>query len=386
MFIFAEVFPVLHLYQKKKRMSESRNLFIDNVDLREIPNENALAKLFGQYGALCHVRLIKRESLRATAFVNYLRFEDAAKALNNLDSLRVGSHRLRVEWAKSTPKVSLPVYVPKWQEKADYIRALALKNPNQVVVPEFNTLLPEARYLMDMTAQAVAKHGPVFEAIIMKREADNTAFKMFLEAPEGNPCRVYYQWRVYSLLQGDTLTEWRTAPFQIFHDGPVWFPPPCDVNKHLLAERPSVAASLSDIEREELFKVLRKVTTTVSDVFAVSSFILERPHVMSDTIEILVDSLTGDKTSFPLRLARLYVINDVLHNGRQNHQLRSFIGALQPKLPEIMKALYGGAMKAQDQQKALQLVDATVQTWEKSLVYPSAFVCELMRLRTSVVG
>ena len=36
---------------------------------------------------------------------------------------------------------------------------------------------------------------------------------------------MYYRWKLYSLMQGDTVTRWRTEPFKMVQGGPVWVPP-----------------------------------------------------------------------------------------------------------------------------------------------------------------
>ena len=36
---------------------------------------------------------------------------------------------------------------------------------------------------------------------------------------------VYYRWRLYSILQGDPKNKWRTEPFHMFDEGPIWVPP-----------------------------------------------------------------------------------------------------------------------------------------------------------------
>lgn len=42
---------------------------------------------------------------------------------------------------------------------------------------------------------------------------------------QGTEDNNYYRWRVYSLCQGDTLTNWRIEPFQMNPNGFIWFPP-----------------------------------------------------------------------------------------------------------------------------------------------------------------
>ena len=42
---------------------------------------------------------------------------------------------------------------------------------------------------------------------------------------QGTEDNNFYRWRVYSLCQGDTLTNWRIEPFQMNPNGFIWFPP-----------------------------------------------------------------------------------------------------------------------------------------------------------------
>lgn len=81
--------------------------------------------------------------------------------------------------------------------------------------------------LLDVVASAVARGGPSVEEELAKKEENNPHFQ-FLQSKWDAPHLVYYRWRLYSLLQGDTLTSWRTEPYQI-EQGPqayVWVPPP----------------------------------------------------------------------------------------------------------------------------------------------------------------
>ncbi|EKF39041.1 hypothetical protein MOQ_000737 [Trypanosoma cruzi marinkellei] len=80
---------------------------------------------------------------------------------------------------------------------------------------------------LDLVAFYVVQGGPTAEEEIMKREENNSHFA-FLHAPWNDPMQLYYRWRLYSLLQGDTLLKWRTEPYQIErgNEAYVWVPPP----------------------------------------------------------------------------------------------------------------------------------------------------------------
>lgn len=81
--------------------------------------------------------------------------------------------------------------------------------------------------LMDLLAAAVARGGPTVEEEVAKREETNPDFA-FLQVEWKDPRSRYYRWRLYSLLQGDTLTKWRTDPFQLIAETEAyaWKPPP----------------------------------------------------------------------------------------------------------------------------------------------------------------
>ncbi|KPI83704.1 hypothetical protein ABL78_7255 [Leptomonas seymouri] len=87
----------------------------------------------------------------------------------------------------------------------------------------------EQTTLMDLLAMMVVQGGPTTEEEIVKREVTrrNPAFA-FLGEKFNNPCLLYYRWRLYSLLQQDTLLDWRTAPFQMerARRAYVFVPPP----------------------------------------------------------------------------------------------------------------------------------------------------------------
>lgn len=41
-----------------------------------------------------------------------------------------------------------------------------------------------------------------------------------------SPAHIYYRWKLFSLLQGDTTTEWHQKEFRMFKTGSIWKPPP----------------------------------------------------------------------------------------------------------------------------------------------------------------
>jgi len=77
--------------------------------------------------------------------------------------------------------------------------------------------------LINRTVEFVIREGPMFEAMIMNREMSNPSFSFLFE--NRSPEHLYYRWRLFSLLQGDTKESWSCKDFQMFKGGPVWRPP-----------------------------------------------------------------------------------------------------------------------------------------------------------------
>jgi len=40
-----------------------------------------------------------------------------------------------------------------------------------------------------------------------------------------SPAHIYYRWKLFSILQGDSTQRWRTEDFRMFKGGPIWRPP-----------------------------------------------------------------------------------------------------------------------------------------------------------------
>eukprot|EP01130_Rhizamoeba_saxonica_P012847 TRINITY_DN545_c0_g1_i1.p1 TRINITY_DN545_c0_g1~~TRINITY_DN545_c0_g1_i1.p1 ORF type:complete len:347 (-),score=74.48 TRINITY_DN545_c0_g1_i1:762-1802(-) len=77
--------------------------------------------------------------------------------------------------------------------------------------------------IIDHTAKFVMQNGSAFEGFLMNAKRNDIRFSFLYNV--SSPSNIYYKWRVYSLLQGDTLNLWRLCPFQLFHGGPEWIPP-----------------------------------------------------------------------------------------------------------------------------------------------------------------
>ena len=81
--------------------------------------------------------------------------------------------------------------------------------------------------VIDKLATAVLKHGYCFEKFVADNEADNPDYAFLAETDSEE--HLFYRWRLHALSQGDSLTRWRTTPYQVQTTGAHWVPPPMPV-------------------------------------------------------------------------------------------------------------------------------------------------------------
>jgi U2-associated protein SR140 len=93
-----------------------------------------------------------------------------------------------------------------------------------VIKPPFDVAVMTAA---DRVAEFVKADGWALEQLILEREMSNPMFAFLHETQ--SPDHAYYRWRAYSLAQGDTLEKFRTKPFRMYENGPIWQPPECPI-------------------------------------------------------------------------------------------------------------------------------------------------------------
>lgn len=117
--------------------------------------------------------------------------------------------------------------------------------------------------LIDGVAQCVAVHGFEFEVSLMESEHANPSYN-FLFSFHAVQDHQYYQWRTFSLAQGDSMTAWSTEPFQMISNGPVWIPPALPARARSRSASPvrggAMRRELSDRDFDFLGELLRGYT------------------------------------------------------------------------------------------------------------------------------
>ena len=271
---------------------------------------------------------VTKEGLSCTATVVFMEragYEAALSAFMSAD----------IEGVKVVSEACVPTripVVPYYIEVAHLNeKELSEKHPNLPIVRVNLKLEPVKRVLMDKVAAYVVKYGKQFELGIAAREVDNPCFG-FLRTPYTSKEHTYYKWRLYSMLRGDTLQKWRTAPFQMFLGGAVWIPPPCT------GEFLPQLSRLNDAKREELFGVLRGMDSAVGSVRDAMIFCLDNAKFAGDIVHILYDSMSLYGTPWRVRVSRLYVLSDVLFNASSSApHAAGFTSHIEERLPFVIK-------------------------------------------------
>lgn len=233
------------------------NLYLGNLCPKI--SEQQLMELFGKYGPLASIKIMwprseeEKSRGRNCGFVAYMSRRDAERALKHLNGRSVMSYEMKLGWGKSVPITSHPIFIPpalveyllptasglpfnaqpatteidendlqnylEDEEAKEAVDKVLEASLVKVVIPTERTQLA----LIHRMIEFVVREGPLFEAMIMNRELDNPAFRFLFD--NKSLAHIYYRWKLFSLLQGDTVHEWRQKEFRMFQGGSVWKPP-----------------------------------------------------------------------------------------------------------------------------------------------------------------
>jgi len=325
----------------------------------------------------------------------------------------------------------------KHTHKPEFVPTQDLPTAINVVVPQD----PNRLKFITTVASFVSKDGSILERKIMDRESNNPQFA-FLFPPDHHPeqimsttagaCnssetiqdeRIFYRWRVYTFTQGDMNNAWNTKPFQMFRGGRWWIPPPlvdreaAQLEEDRLQKREqdilqkkeerkkaveninaatvktgrqlehvkfgaSNVVKLTAYEKEQFSKLLRRLCASRESICEVMVFCFEKSGSAVEIANMLRDSLLDVRVSVDTRIARLYLLSDVLFNSQQPGVRNAFRyrDAVEQMAPKVFGSMGNendqiqGRMSMNKLRRAVQKVLAAWAHWS---VYTQEFIQEL---------
>lgn len=353
----------------KNESNDSTNIWIGN--LNESITYDILRKELEKYGPIMSLKIIEPKTdssdpskkCKQCAFALYFLREDAVKAIKSMDGKEFFGSILDVSWAK---KSQAPP------------NSHILHNNIRVTIPESL----ETTKLIDNVCEIILKYGQVGEMMLMEKRDPRLLFLI-----PGNPGNIYYRWRLFSLLQGDSFTTWRQEPFQMFVNGPYWIPPPHPASLvkefELIPENVREKGKpLASGNKQLLADQLKSLTISKSQIRKVMGFSIDHSESAPDIVKIISAHMIQKEIQAHELVPVLYLINDILHNGlvvgAQNVHL--FRSGFEYTLKDIFLNLHEKHKLVEGRISKQNIKDSVMRvlkSWELLCIYPNDFINDL---------
>jgi len=366
-------------------------------------DENVILHEFGRFGPIASVKIMwprdeeQRKRGWNTGFVAFMNVDDASKALREMGGAIFHNHRLSMTWGDP---ITLPE-VPIWPHPGGLManpeetRERAQDGPPSKekvhgIGPDIIVNLPEdsrSRFVIDAMAVFVARDGFEFEQAIMENEKENKDFLFLFDYTSAE--HIYYRWRVWSLSNGDSLSDWRVEPFLMYKDSSLWIPPPTSLfithensGRSELGERPLDAGG-----KDYLFQILGSLTSERRCISNAMIFIIENADSCVEISSSIIELITSKHTTTQKKLDLLHLISDVLYNTsapiRNASQYRTTIQESLPEIFESLQEVYANASSRMMQETIRKHVLRVLRIWREWHMFHDEFLnslqCQFIR-------
>uniref|UniRef100_A0A671QJP1 U2 snRNP-associated SURP motif-containing protein-like n=1 Tax=Sinocyclocheilus anshuiensis TaxID=1608454 RepID=A0A671QJP1_9TELE len=356
------------------------NLYLGNINPQM--NEEMLCQEFGRYGPLASVKIMwprtdeERARERNCGFVAFMTRRDAERALKHLNGKMIMNFEMKLGWGKGVPIPPHPIYIPPSMMEHTLPPPPSglpfnaqpkerLKNPNAPMPPppkckeEFEktlsqaivkVVIPTERNLLSLIhrmIEFVVREGPMFEAMIMNREINNSLVLF-----------------IFILI--------------IFKNGSIWRPPPLNPYLHGTPEdeehdddeddETSKKGALKDDERDKLEELLRGLTPRKSGIADVMFFCLTHADAAEEIVECIAESLSILKTPLPKKVIFGCTIKVLI--------------LIFSDLNATYKTIQGHLQSENFKQRVMSCFRA----WEGWAVYPDPFLIKLQNIFLGLVS
>lgn len=413
------------------------NIFLGSINPKM--NEEMLCKEFVQYGPLASVKIMwprtdaERQRNRNCGFVAFMNRRDAERAMRALNGKEIMNYEMKLGWGKAVVLPPHPVYIPEAMIELtmppppsglpfnSQLKKSSKRDIPNLPPPGIQLTMEEEGELEETLKEAVVKvvipterpllqvihrmiefvvnEGPMFEAMVMNREINNPMFRFLFD--NQTPAHVYYRWKLFSILQGDSITKWSTDEFCMFKDGSVWRPPPINpyqqgmpdalapkhaITKALQPEPEQLPKKkiLTNHQRDKLEDMLRAITMDRYKIGEAMMYCLDHAESAEEIVECIAESLALPETPLPKKMGRLFLVSDILFNSSSKVSNASFFRKFfENHLPVIMQDVretYSGIQQRLKAEQFKQRVMACFRSWEDWAVYPNEFLVRLQNI------
>uniref|UniRef100_A0A3P9HR15 U2 snRNP-associated SURP motif-containing protein n=1 Tax=Oryzias latipes TaxID=8090 RepID=A0A3P9HR15_ORYLA len=394
------------------------NLYINCISPKM--NEEMLCREFCKYGPLASVKIMwprteeERGRTSNRAFVAFMTRKDAERAMAALDGKVIMGFEMKLGWGKPARIPPQPLYTPIGVRAAppppsglpfnaqprdrfrnDFTKPLSSSKSEldktlseavvKVVIPTERNLL----FLIHRMIEFVVREGPMFEAIIMNKEKSNPDYRFLFDNKSQD--HVYYRWKLFSILQGETPSKWRTADFRLFRGGSLWRPPvlnsyseSMEVEDPVPPEEELKKGQLRAEHKQRLETLLKELTPSREDIANAMLFCLGRADAAEEVVGLIADSFSLLQTPLQIKIARLYLVSDVLHNSCAKVAGASYYRKyFETKLPQIFGDLNAAHKNIQARLQAEQFKQKVMicfRAWEDWAIYPEPYLIHLQNI------
>eukprot|EP01156_Anaeramoeba_ignava_P019589 Anaeramoba_ignava/a96980_11.p1 GENE.a96980_11~~a96980_11.p1 ORF type:complete len:223 (-),score=91.04 a96980_11:82-750(-) len=137
--------------------------------------------------------------------------------------------------------------------------------------------------------------------------------------------------------------------------------------------------------KQELIEMLQTISAERQKIKEGMEFVLDHPENVEEMIEMIKKSLTIFETPLKLKIARLYLLSDILHNTCSTSILNAptFRRCIMESLPDIIQNFsdvlqtISGRICAQNFQKKVENV---IRSWDEHTLLPESTIEQLLSI------
>ncbi|KAG8907953.1 hypothetical protein FRB99_001461 [Tulasnella sp. 403] len=214
-------------------------------------------------------------------------------------------------------------------------------------------------------------NGPKFGDVLRHRERNNPKFSFLFD----NRLPEYHLFR--SLSEPGYRCPYADLPFRDDGDNEI-----LSTDSEEEVEKERARKGILGRRAERRFEcMLRSLTGRRGEIGRCMAFSLEHADAVGEVVNIIISSLMVESTAVPRKIARLFLICDILHNSaatipnawkfRQEFQAR--LPAVFDHLSDIYHSFPGRITAATFKKQVLSVVEV----WEDWIVFPVEFTTEL---------